>query len=182
MHQQTASILARFATVGLVFAASACVINRAQTRDDSSGTPPAGEAKAGDAKAGAKDTAKAEAAPVNPKGPAANQKAVKIAASALAPAKTGAPAAKPVPAATAKGVVPTAKGEVLVRFVNANVLNVRSAPDPKAPVIAKLARGSMFTVTFVGQWARLSDGQYVLSKYLATSQPAGGTRNKIARN
>lgn len=82
------------------------------------------------------------------------------------------PAVKPSAAGSAKGA--PVGDEKLVRYVTADLLNVHSSPRTDSPVTAKIKKGSMFTVSLIsGDWAKLSDGQYVLSRYLSPKQTTG---------
>jgi len=100
------------------------------------------------------------------------------------PAKTVAHSAKDT---TAKSQVKTASvaapieakaaaasDEKLIRYVAADLLNVHSSPRMDAPVTAKIKKGSMFTILIINdEWAKVGEGQYVMSRYLIRKQASG---------
>ena len=101
-----------------------------------------------------------------------------------APAKAVAHSAKDIPAKsqvkTASLVAPidsraaAAGDEKLIRYVAADLLNVHSSPRMDAPVTAKIKKGSMFTIlTINDEWAKVGEGQYVMSRYLSRKQASG---------
>lgn len=66
--------------------------------------------------------------------------------------------------------------EKATRYVTAEALNVRSAPRSDAQIVGRLVRGSMVTVEFRSNWAKVGEGQYVLGRYLGKSAPSQSTR------
>ncbi|NLU52188.1 MAG: SH3 domain-containing protein [Clostridiaceae bacterium] len=77
-------------------------------------------------------------------------------------------AAQPTP-------TPTNKPKGVVRYVNANKLNVRSEPNSESKLITSISRGDKVTYyETVGEWARIitwTDKKgYVLAKYLVNSE------------
>jgi hypothetical protein len=65
------------------------------------------------------------------------------------------------------------KPESEVRFVNVDTLNVRKAPNLKAPIVGTLKKGSAFLVTIKGEWAKIGPQQFVAVEFLQKSEPKG---------
>lgn len=86
---------------------------------------------------------------------------------------TSPPAEEPENTATA-AVAP--KGKV-TRYVDAILLNVRSKPSQKAPIVRRLLGGAKIYVTITGEWAKIKGGQWVRSRYLNE----GATRRVSAK-
>ncbi len=53
------------------------------------------------------------------------------------------------------------------RYVDAVMLNVRGKPAKGAPVVRRLLGGAMIHVEMHGKWAKIKEGQWVRTKYLA---------------
>ncbi len=88
------------------------------------------------------------------------------------PAKSPVKAASIAPPIEAKAAA--ASHERLIRYVAADLLNVHSSPRMDAPVTAKIKKGSMFTIlTINDEWAKVGEGQYVMSRYLTRKQASG---------
>lgn len=64
------------------------------------------------------------------------------------------------------------KADRVERFVAAETLNIRATPSEAAPVVGKLVRGSMMPVEITGAWAKIGEGQWVMTKYLSASRPS----------
>ncbi len=54
-----------------------------------------------------------------------------------------------------------------VRYVNANLLNVRSSPNRTAKRVRQLTKGSQITVELHGKWAKIKTGEWIRTKYLS---------------
>jgi len=109
--------------------------------------------------------------------PAAVQAAAKPAA-VQAAAKPAAVQAAVKPAAVQAAAKPAVAPKVAAKkqgpetaYVMADTLNVRSAPKMNAAVVGKLARGSMFKVTYIGEWAKIGEGQFVMARFLSRNPP-----------
>jgi hypothetical protein len=87
---------------------------------------------------------------------------------------TKAPAKTAIVAAPTEAKAAVATDEKLIRYVAADLLNVHSSPRMDAPVTAKIKKGSMFTIlTINDEWAKVGEGQYVMSRYLSRKQASG---------
>jgi hypothetical protein len=186
MHMKLDALKARTLVVLLMFVASACVIQRAHEQEAGEVKP---EPKAEPAKADPTVTTpgKAETAVVK-QAPKKNEKALtaKVVPAKAAPAPSvqskAAPAAKSVEAKPAETKVVAVKpteakpAEVkltrVVRYVGVQNLNVRSRADTHAPIVGRLAQGSMITVSVDGAWAKIGEGQFVAVKHLTKTQTA----------
>ncbi len=183
MYQRLHALKARILVVSLMFLASACVIQRTndQTKTGEEPVQPMTPATKAEAEKAETAVAKAPAAKaqttktVAAKPAAATAPAVKAAATpaptlaGAAAAPAGKPADKKVVAASAS----TVKHSRVSRYVGAGNLNVRSRADAHAPIVGRLARGSMVTVSVDGTWAKIGDSQFVAVKHLTKSQPSG---------
>lgn len=169
------SILAsRFATLALVFSVSACMLSRSMVEEEKLGNKqPATEKTAKEQKPVKAETPKVE----TPK--AASQKATKPAVSKVE-VKKNEPAKKNLKQADAKVVdqarqpAPKAKedsNKKVVRFVNVETLNVRMHASMDAPVVGKLTLGTMYHVKVEGDWAKIGENQYVMTRFLTNQQP-----------
>lgn len=65
-------------------------------------------------------------------------------------------------------------------YVTVEVLNVRERPDERAPVVAKLAKGSMVPVEVSGGWAKVGEKQYVMTRFLSETKPTGARTARVA--
>jgi uncharacterized protein YgiM (DUF1202 family) len=63
-----------------------------------------------------------------------------------------------------------AGGAHVTRYVDAIMLNVRSKPTPRAPVVRRLLGGAKITVSDKGRYAKIKDGEWVRTKFLS-AQP-----------
>jgi len=53
------------------------------------------------------------------------------------------------------------------RYVDAVMLNVRSKPNSKAPIVRRLLGGATVKVEIRGKWAKIKNGQWLRAKYLS---------------
>ncbi len=166
MFQRLDALKARILVVAFMFLGSACVIQRAtdqKTGDEpvQPAAPPASKAEPEKA-----ETAVAKAPPAPGAKPAVAQpKPAVVQAKATQP--------KPQAAAVAAPKAGDKKLSRVARYVGVENLNVRSRADAHAPIIGRLARGSMVTVSVDGAWARIGDAQFVAVKHLTKTQPQG---------
>lgn len=58
-------------------------------------------------------------------------------------------------------------GKKLTRYVNATLLNVRSKPNAKAPIVRRLLGGAKVEVEIHGQFAKIKEGQWCRTKFLS---------------
>lgn len=56
----------------------------------------------------------------------------------------------------------------VTRYVAAQVLNIRAKPSTDAEIVGKLTKGSLLPVEIKGEWAKIGENQFVLSKFLST--------------
>jgi hypothetical protein len=163
------SVLAtRFATLALVFSVSACVLGHSLAEEqkmDSKPTPAQTTAKE-EPKKEAKDAKQARPDSLK----ATNQKAVKVATAPKTEIKKKdvKPEEKPTPKQVA---VARPADKRVVRYVSVETLNVRAHASMDAPVVGKLTLGTMYHVTVDGPWARISDNQYVMTRFLSSQPP-----------
>jgi len=192
-----AMLATRFATIALVFSVSACVLSKSISDDEHlSGKAepkatssdekqqvvtqkPAPTEKPGKAaqvdKANAKNTGSVKSTSANkpantaqqtPGKPgtirATNQKVSKLAVAGKLD--------KQQPAKKEIARQPVVEKKV-IRYVNVETLNVRMNSSEDAPVVGKLTKGTMYHVSIEGNWAKISDSQYVMSKYLSNQPP-----------
>ncbi len=177
MYQRLHALKARILVVSLMFLASACVIQRANDQPKTGEEPvqPATPATKAEPEKAETAVAKASAAKVaTGKTGAAKPAAVAKPAATPAPAATAATsAAKPADKKGAAAPASTAKFTRVSRFVRVENLNVRSRAEAHAPIVGRLARGSMITVSVDGTWAKIGDAQFVAVRHLTKSQPLG---------
>lgn len=169
MYQRLDALKARILVVSLMFLASACVIQRANDQTKTGDEPVQPSTPATKAEPDKAETAIAKA----PASPAAPAKAVTPAK----PVATAATKPAPVPVKPQAAAVTPVKGgdkklSRVARYVGVENLNVRSRADTHAPIIGRLARGSMVTVSVDGAWAKIGDSQFVAVKHLTKTQPA----------
>ena len=167
MNLQFDALKARVLAVAIVFLASACVIQKAaepadvSESDDDEAPPAKAPAKAVAAKAPL--SAKAG----DPKVAAAKTPAAKGSDTKVAEAK--APQAKVVD--TKVTTTKSVKLNRVARYVMVDNLNVRTRAQDNAPIVGRLAKGSMVTVSVEGGWAKIGDQQFVSVKCLSKALP-----------
>ncbi len=183
---------ARIATLALVFSVSACMLSKSVSDEDAlSGKtepkavsteekqtaqkPVPSEKAAQVEKANAKNTGAVK--PAQPTKPAqvvqqtpakpgtiraANQKVSKLAVEGKLDKQ------QPVKKEVAKQ--PAADKKV-IRYVSVETLNVRMDTSEDAPVVGKLTKGTMYHVSIDGNWAKIGESQYVMTKFLSNQAP-----------
>jgi hypothetical protein len=171
-----------FATLALVFSVSACVLSHSMTDDHPVNTKPMevegkqpeasqqkaiAEEPAGKSVQPAKTTAAAKSTQPKPGTlREANQKITKLASDGkLDQIRTRKIAEQRRVNASRK----------VVRYVSVETLNVRMHSSLEAPVVGKLTRGTMYHVNIDGNWAKIGDNQYVMTKFLSPQPPKRST-------
>jgi hypothetical protein len=66
---------------------------------------------------------------------------------------------------------PIASDKKVIRYVNVETLNVRMDSTEDAPVVGKLTKGTMYHVSIEGDWAKIGDSQFVMTKFLSNQPP-----------
>jgi hypothetical protein len=65
----------------------------------------------------------------------------------------------------------TVEAKKVVRYVSVDSLNVRMDSSEDAPVVGRLMKGTMYHVSIDGNWAKIGDSQFVMTKYLSNQPP-----------
>ncbi len=176
MNIQFDALKARVVAVAIVFLASACVIQKAaepadvSESDDDEAPPAKAPAKAVAAKAPA--PAKAADTKVG----AAKAPTSKASDTKVAEAKTPEAKVLDTKVTTTKSV----KLNRVARYVMVDNLNVRTRAQDNAPIVGRLAKGSMVTVSVESGWAKIGDQQFVSVKFLSKAM-SDGRRRLVSR-
>lgn len=70
-------------------------------------------------------------------------------------------------------------GQKVTRYVNAMLLNIRSKPSLKAPVVRRLLGGAKIDVELHGQYAKLKEGQWCRAKFLSETPTKKVSRAEV---
>jgi hypothetical protein len=70
-------------------------------------------------------------------------------------------------------------GKKVTRYVNAMLLNIRSKPSLKAPVVRRLLGGAKIDVELHGQYAKLKEGQWCRAKFLSETPTRKVSRAEV---
>lgn len=114
------------------------------------------------------DEAKEAEEPANPAPAAAAEPAAATAPTPTPPPPPPAPAA---PAAPAAPEAPDFSGPKVTRFVATYAINVRTQPTKSASTVGWVKQGDKVNVVISGDWAKLGEGRFIASKYLAEGNP-----------
>jgi len=193
-----AMLATRLATIALVFSVSSCVLSKSVSEDDQlSGKPESKEVSTAPTQS---TEPQKQQGPVNKtekvaqtnKSNAKNTEAVKPTQSTKQRQVTQQKAARPgtiratnqkVTQLAVEGKLDTqqqtAKKEIVkqsnekkvIRYVNVDILNVRMDTSEESPVVGKLTKGTMYHVSINGMWAKIGEGQYVMTKFLSHQPP-----------
>lgn len=178
MNIQIDALKARFLVVSVLFLASACVIQSAAEQPKGEEAVQTAQAAPAPEKG---ETAVAKA-PAQKPAPAAKPATVakpqpKVAAAKPAKSGKSAPALASAPAPVS--ATASVKFNRVSRYVTVENLNVRSRAHQNAPIVGRLARGSMITVSVDGDWAKIGDTQFVAVRHLSKQQPQ--TKRLVSR-
>ena len=72
-------------------------------------------------------------------------------------------------------------GRKVVRYVDALLLNVRSEPNFRAPIVRRLLGGAKIRVKIEGNFAKLQTGQYVSTKFLREQPTRRVSRMEVVK-
>lgn len=75
-----------------------------------------------------------------------------------------------------------ARDRMVVRYVTASELSARAKPSTTSKRVYSLKRGDAVDVELKGAWARLDDGNWVLTKYLTSVNPKASSKSSKYRN
>jgi hypothetical protein len=171
-----AMLATRIATIALVFSVSSCVLSKSTAEEENLGGKTETKAVTAEEKqlntkatVTAKPTQPTKQNQVVQETPAkpgsiraTNQKVTKLAVEGKLDKQ------KQVKKEASK---PIASDKKVIRYVNVETLNVRMDSTEDAPVVGKLTKGTMYHVSIEGDWAKIGDSQFVMTKFLSNQPP-----------